>query len=104
MLATARFTVTLLAASWVLIGQPAAADDAKEVPKSESAKRACSTAQGKTKQECEKVAKQIDQQRANPDANPSVESQTSSQEVHHSGPAMKTPEEAKQEKQPNRPK
>ena len=66
------------------------------VPPEASAKKACTTATGATKAECEKVAKQIDAQRADPQAYPASTSDADrapSQDIHHSSPAMMTPEE-----------
>ena len=76
----------------------AAADPPSPVPKRESAQRACDTSKGQTKEECKKVAAEIDQTTANPAAHPEASNpSSSSQDVHHSGPAMRTPEEKRQD-------
>lgn len=86
--------------AWALASGPLVAAEetaAKQtVPKRVSAKRACTTAEGETREECEKVAKKIDAQTANPQAHPDADAnRTSSQHVHHSSPVMRTPAEVK---------
>lgn len=74
--------------------RPAAAKS-QAVPANASAKKACQTSEGETKAECEKVAAKIDAHTANPQANPGGETtnRSSADNVHHSSPAMMTPEE-----------
>lgn len=91
----------IFALGWALASGPAVAAEetaaSQAVPKCESAKRACKTSKGQTREECEKVAAKIDAQTANPDADPQTDdsNRTSSQDVHHSSPAMRTPEEVR---------
>ena len=93
-----RNVALLLALSLSILAQQAAAAEPQEksiaaVPPEASAKKACTTATGATKTECEKVATQIDAQKADPQAHPMSDDNDSSQEVHHSSPAMVTPQE-----------
>ena len=64
-----------------------------------SVKRDCADAKGATKKECEKVAEKIEAQAANPGAQPPADqAQSSSDYVHHSSPAMRTPAEVAKDK------
>jgi hypothetical protein len=73
--------------------KPAAAKS-QAVPADASAKKACTTSDGATKAECEKVAAKIDAHTANPQANPIVEpDRPPAEDIHHSSPVMVTPEE-----------
>jgi hypothetical protein len=87
----------LLASTLVMsAGLATAAEPA--VPKDESAQRACDTSQGATKEECKKVAAKIDARTANPAAHPDTSNPSaSSQDIHHSSPAVRTPEEKQQD-------
>jgi hypothetical protein len=85
-----------MSAQQVAAAEPEKAKTAAPVPPEASAKKACTTASGATKAECEKVAKQIDAQRADPQSHPTATSDADrapSQEIHHSSPIMETPEE-----------
>lgn len=89
---------SLLAAAVILTGPAALAADAADVPKRESAQRACKGAKGETKKECEKVAAEIDARTANPAAYPDAgDSRSSSQDIHHSSPVARTPEQQKKD-------
>jgi hypothetical protein len=83
-------------AQQVAAAEPEKAKTTAAVPPEASAKKACTTATGATKAECEKVAKQIDAQRADPQSHPTATSDADrapSQEIHHSSPIMETTEE-----------
>ena len=61
-------------------------------------KNACKTAKGATKKECEKVAAKMDAQANDPAAQPADEAHADADYVHHSSPAVRSPEEVQQDK------
>lgn len=64
-----------------------------------SVKRACESSEGATKKECEKVAAKMDAQASNPAAQPADDEVHSDADyVHHSSPAVRSPEEVKRDK------
>lgn len=93
-----RTNLAVLAAAIVAMTSQLAGAAEPAVPKRQSAERACDTSKGQTKEECKKVAAEIDATTANPAAHPDTDNpSSSSQDIHHSSPAMRTPEEKQQD-------
>ncbi|MDY6945601.1 MAG: hypothetical protein SXG53_07775 [Pseudomonadota bacterium] len=95
-----RISLAILSASALLMSAGSATAAEPAVPKDESAQRACDTSQGATKQECKKVAAKIDAHTANPSAHPDADNPgATSQDIHHSSPAVRTAEEKRQDRE-----
>lgn len=91
------FRYALITGLLAMYGQASLAADPPPAPEA-SVKRDCADAKGATKKECEKVAAKIEAQAANPGAQPADQPHTTSDYVHHSSPAVRTPAEVKKDK------